>query len=87
MLQALALWVVLPMLAAALALTLYRIVRGPSAPDRVVALDLLTVVVIGMIAAYEVATDQPVYLDVAITLALISFLGTVAFARYVERSR
>ncbi|MDQ7858143.1 MAG: cation:proton antiporter [Armatimonadota bacterium] len=87
MLRALALWAVMPVLAAALVLTLYRIVRGPSAPDRVVALDLLTVVVIGMIAAYEVATDQPVYLDVAITLALVSFLGTIAFARYVERGR
>jgi multicomponent Na+:H+ antiporter subunit F len=87
MLESLATWVVLPMLGAALLLTLVRIVGGPSAPDRVVALDLLTVVVIGMIAAYEVATNQPVYVDVAITLALISFLGTVAFARYVERGR
>lgn len=86
MLQNLAMWVVLPMLGIALILTLLRIAIGPSAPDRVVALDLLTTVVIGMIAAYEIATDQPVYIDVAITLALISFLGTVAFARYVERS-
>jgi multicomponent Na+:H+ antiporter subunit F len=86
MLQSLATWFVLPMLGVALVLTLVRIAIGPSAPDRVVALDLLTTVVIGMIAAYEIATYQPVYIDVAIALALISFLGTVAFARYVERS-
>ncbi len=86
MLQSLAMWFVLPMLGVALVLTLLRIAIGPSAPDRVVALDLLATVVIGMIAAYAIATDQPVYIAVAIALALISFLGTVAFARYVERS-
>lgn len=86
MLQSLATWVVLPMLGLALVLTLVRIAIGPSAPDRVVALDLLTTVVIGMIAAYAIATGQPVNIDVAIALAIISFLGTVAFARYVERS-
>lgn len=85
MLESLATWAVLPILGVALLLTLVRIAGGPSAPDRVVALDLLTIVVIGMIVAYEVAMNQPVYIDVAITLALISFLGTVAFARYVER--
>jgi multicomponent Na+:H+ antiporter subunit F len=86
MLQTLAVWFALPLLGVALMLALIRIVIGPSAPDRVVALDLLATVVIGMIAAYEVATNQPGYIDVAIALALVSFLGTVAFARYVERS-
>lgn len=69
----------------ALFLSFIRLVRGPTLPDRVVALDLMGVLTVGMIAAYAVVTDQPVLLDPAIVLALVGFLGTVAFARYVER--
>lgn len=75
----------LPLLSVAIVLTLSRLVRGPSLPDRVVALDLLGTLGIGVIAVYAIATNQPVFLDVAIILALISFLGTVAFAYYLER--
>jgi multicomponent Na+:H+ antiporter subunit F len=69
----------------ALFLTFVRLVRGPTMPDRVVALDLMGVLAVGMIAAYSVATDQPVLLDPATVLALVGFLGTVAFARYLEK--
>lgn len=72
-------------LLAAVALAFVRLVRGPSLPDRVVALDLMSTLAVGIIAVYAIATDQPVFLDVAIVLALIAFLGTVAFARYVEK--
>jgi multicomponent Na+:H+ antiporter subunit F len=76
---------VLIVLHLALLLAFVRIVRGPSLPDRVVALDLSGSLVVGIIAVYAIRSGQPVFLDVAITLALISFLGTVAFARYLER--
>jgi multicomponent Na+:H+ antiporter subunit F len=66
-------------------LSFIRLVRGPSLPDRVVALDLITVQIAAMLAVDTIATGQPVFLDAAIVLALISFLGTVAFARYLER--
>lgn len=72
------------MLCLAIFLAFVRLVRGPSLPDRVVALDLIAILAVGIIAAYDVATRQTVFLDVAIVLALISFLGTVAFARYLE---
>jgi multicomponent Na+:H+ antiporter subunit F len=62
-----------------------RLVRGPSLPARVVALDMMTGLSVGIIAVYAVATGQPIFLDVAIVLALISFLGTVAFAYFVEK--
>lgn len=62
-----------------------RLVRGPSLPARVVALDLMGSLVVGFIAIYAVATDQPIFLDVAIVLALIGFLGTVAFAYFIEK--
>jgi multicomponent Na+:H+ antiporter subunit F len=68
----------------ALFLTFIRLVRGPTLPDRVVALDLMGVLAVGMIAACAVATDQPVLLDPATVLALVGFLGTVAFGRYLK---
>ncbi len=77
--------VVLNVLVVALFLAFIRLVRGPSLPDRVVALELCGTVVVGMIAVQAVMTEQSVLLDVAIGLALVSFLGTVAFARYVQR--
>jgi multicomponent Na+:H+ antiporter subunit F len=77
--------VALGMVGLALLLTFVRLVRGPTLPDRVVALDLMGVLAVGMIAAYAVLTDQPVLLDAATVLALVGFLGTVAFARYLKR--
>jgi multicomponent Na+:H+ antiporter subunit F len=68
-------------------LALYRLVRGPSLPDRVVALDLIGVLAVGGIAAYDILTEQPVLLDAATLVALVAFLGTVAFASYVERRK
>lgn len=76
---------VLGMLTAAMFLAFYRLVRGPSLPDRVVALDLIVMLAVGFITVYDIATELSVFLDVAIVLALLSFLGTVAFARYVEK--
>lgn len=84
-LQNLVVVVILPVLSIVILLSFVRLVRGPSLPDRVVALDLMAALTIGFIAAYAIATDQPVFLDIASILALISFLGTVAFAYYLEK--
>ena len=75
------------LLAVALVLALARLVRGPTLPDRVVSLDLIGVLTIAIIALHVIDTRQTVYLDAAIALALIAFLGTVAFARFVEWKR
>ncbi len=74
-------------MALGLVLALIGLLRGPSLASRVVSLDLLTTIGIGLIAIYAVVTDQPVFLDIAFVLALISFLGTIAFAFYLERSQ
>lgn len=87
LLSQLALWVGLPALGLALLLTLFRILKGPTLPDRVVGLDLLGTLGISVAAVSALATRDAVYIDVAIVLALLSFLGTVAFAAYLERSR
>ncbi|HEX5084688.1 MAG TPA: monovalent cation/H+ antiporter complex subunit F [Blastocatellia bacterium] len=86
MLKNVALTFVLPTLGIAMALAFARLIRGPSLPDRAVALDLMTVLAMGMIAAYGIGADQSVFLDVAVVLALVSFVATIAFAAYVERS-
>jgi multicomponent Na+:H+ antiporter subunit F len=76
---------VFAMLVVSLFLALVRLLRGPTLPDRVVALDLMSTLAVGMMAAYAIVTDQPVFLDAAVLLALIAFLGTVAFALYVGK--
>lgn len=67
----------------AIGLTLVRILRGPTLPDRVLALDLLSVLGIGMVCAISLYTGVLLYLDIAIALGLVGFLATVAFARYI----
>jgi len=73
------------MLVAALFLSFLRLIKGPSLPDRVVALDLITLEIIGLVGVFMVSTDDPAYLDTAIALAIVAFVGTVAFARYLEQ--
>lgn len=73
----------LVMLVAAFLLIIVRIVRGPTLPDRILALDMLVTVGIGFIAVIGIKTGYFLYIDVAIALGLIGFLATVAFSRYV----
>lgn len=87
LLELVSLWVALPLLGLALLLTVVRIGLGPSLPDRVVGLDLLSTLGVSVVAVVALSSRNAVYLDVAIVLALLSFLGTVAFAAYLERSR
>jgi multicomponent Na+:H+ antiporter subunit F len=69
----------------AFVLALARIVRGPTSADRVVALDLMAALAAGAIGLQTLATGSDVFLRVAAVLALVGFLGTVAYARYLER--
>ncbi|MCX8073695.1 MAG: monovalent cation/H+ antiporter complex subunit F [Candidatus Binatia bacterium] len=85
MIPAVCVWVILPLLSVAVLLTVVRLALGPSFPDRVVALDLLTTIGVGIVTAAALAWQQAALFDVATVLALVSFLATVAFARYVER--
>ena len=72
-------------LATALALGLARMVKGPTIADRVVALDLIAMVFAGFLATFSVQMEQSVYLDVLLVFTGVVFLGTVIFARYMER--
>ncbi len=78
-------FILLAVLSIGIVLAFIRLLRGPNIPDRLVALDLLTTVGVGIAALYSIAYNEPVYLDVAIVLALVAFLGTVTFSRYIEK--
>ncbi len=75
------------MLAVAAGMTFIRLVKGPSLPDRVIALDLIGVLMVCLLVVTASATQQQALLDVAMVVALVSFVGTVAYARFIERSR
>ena len=72
-------------LAAAVLIAVVRLVRGPTMPDRVVAMDLIGVLAIGLIVVLAASTGVRATLDAAIVIALIAFVSTVAYATYVER--
>ncbi len=63
--------------------TVWRVVIGPTLPDRILALDMLVAVALGFIAVIGIKTGYTLYLDIAIALGLVGFLATVAFARFV----
>ena len=77
----------LTLLALAAVLTFVRRVRGPTLPDRVIALDLIGVLIVCTLVVLAASTAERAFLDVAIVIALISFVGTVAYASYLERAR
>lgn len=62
-----------------------RLILGPTLPDRIVALDMMTVLIVSFCGLYAILSDDTAFVDVAIVLALVGFLATVALARYVER--
>jgi len=66
-------------------LAFIRLLIGPDPADRIVALDLISILIVGLLAAFSIYTNEKSFLDVAIAYALIAFLGTVALARYRER--
>ena len=71
--------------AIALLLAVGRLIKGPTLADRVVSLDFIMTCVIGMIVVDAVATGESHFLSVAIVAALLGFVGTLAFAMYIQR--
>ena len=72
-------------LGVALIVSFIRLVKGPTLPDRVVAMDLIGVLVVGLIVVLAGRSGVQATLDAAIVIALVGFLGTIAYATYVER--
>lgn len=66
---------------------LFRVLWGPSLADRVVALDLVAYLAMGFLTTYAVLVAEDTFIDAALVLGLLAFLGTLAVARYIERVR
>jgi multicomponent Na+:H+ antiporter subunit F len=71
-------------LALCIILALVRVVRGPTAPDRVVGVDTINTMVIVAMVAFGVAYQEVIYIDVAIVYALLSFISTLFIAKYLQ---
>lgn len=79
--------IILPVLVISVIMVFIRFVKGPGVGDRVISLDLLITIGIAIIAVYSVISDQPTFLDIALILALIAFLGTIAYSYYIEKKK
>lgn len=71
-------------LLAALVLSFIRLLKGPSINDRIAAMDVIAIVVMGFIVVYSVLIEKEIYLDLAVIISLISFIGTVAVSTYLK---
>ncbi|MFC1994588.1 monovalent cation/H+ antiporter complex subunit F [Chloroflexota bacterium] len=79
--------VALVVLAISILLCLYRVVIGPSVPDRVIALDTAAVCGVAIAVVIAIKYGAGMYLDVALIVAVLSFVGTVAIAKFLIRGK
>jgi len=77
--------IVFAAIAVSMALTLYRLIKGPSAPDRILALDTLYVNVVALLVMFGIQDSTSIYFEAALLIALMGFVGTVALSRYLAR--
>lgn len=85
MVESLITYFALPATAFSIFLIFLRLIKGPTVEDRVISLDLLTIYGIAFIALYSMSSNEITFLDVGIILALLGFIGTAAFAYFIER--
>lgn len=79
------LFVSLALLALSIAIALYRIIKGPSMPDRAVALDLIGVNLISAIAIISIVLKTKAFLEAILILGILAFISTIAISKYIER--
>lgn len=80
-----AIFIAFGILLLAFVFALIRLFRGPSSSDRIVALDLIASLVMGFILLYSMLMDKEVYFDIAIVIAMISFIGTIGISIYLKK--
>lgn len=80
-------YVIFPILTLSVILSFIRLYKGPNVADRVIALDLIITIGIGLITAFSIRSGQSMFLDVATIFALIAFLGTIAFSYYLGKTK
>lgn len=72
-------------LSVSILLTSYRVVKGPSMPDRVIALDSIGVHVMGLVAIFSIKYHTQAFLDIILLIGILAFIGTISFAKFLER--
>jgi len=83
----LSIYVAITIISASMLLTLVRFIKGPSLPDRVISLDVFSANLLGVLALYSIVSDEKTYLNVAMTMALVAFVGTMSFAYYLVQKK
>jgi multicomponent K+:H+ antiporter subunit F len=73
------------LVAVAMAITFWRLLRGPDAPDRILALDTLYINAVAVAVLIGISFDTPMYFEAALAIALMGFVGTVALAKFLLR--
>ncbi len=79
------LYISLGLFMVAVALLLYRVIKGPSMPDRAIALDTIGVNIISAIAIVSILLKTKAFLEAILILGILAFIGTIAFSKYIER--
>lgn len=80
-------YVIFPILTLAVLLSFIRLYKGPNVADRVIALDLIITIGIGVVTTFSLRSGQALFLDVAMIFTLIAFLGTIALSFYLYKSK
>ncbi|MGN4127024.1 Na(+)/H(+) antiporter subunit F1 [Lysinibacillus sphaericus] len=75
----------LALFSVSIALSLYRVIRGPSMPDRAIALDTIGINLLSSIAIVSIILQTKAYLEAILILGILAFIGTIAFTKYIER--
>lgn len=78
-------WIGLIIVVLSMLALLYRVWKGPSVPDRLIALDAVGVMLISATALISILFDTPFFIDVILLIAIMSFIGTVSFSKFIER--
>jgi multicomponent Na+:H+ antiporter subunit F len=78
-------WAVILLISLSMLAFIYRLIKGPSIPDKVVALDAIGVALISMIGVISIIADTSFFLEIVLLLAILSFIGTVAFSKFLEK--
>jgi multicomponent Na+:H+ antiporter subunit F len=79
------LFIALGFLMLAMVFTLYRLLKGPTFSDQIAAMDLLASIIIGVILVYGMLINNRMYFDIAIIIALVSFIGTIAISTFIKK--
>ena len=79
------LFTALTLFAISILIALYRIIKGPTTPDRAVALDMIGVNLISVIAIVSIVLETKAFLEAILILGILAFISTIAISKYVER--